>query len=204
MNSIAYSRSKKIAMIKHLYLFLLFIPFLSSADVIDEPANNLDDVNSFYENIEKLADWHVSCEDNICHMELLFPYKQTEKVGLFVSYDIEKKKADHVGFILPSGTNSEKELLIKFLDNHDSDDSSPQSDSIYLPINNCNKEHCASVVRQIIASGDNSHVDLIDQLASHENIWMLFFRDGVAERAFIPIFNFRKELSEIKNADRNR
>jgi hypothetical protein len=164
------------------------------------------DLDNLVKEAESQARWNVNCKDDNCFMQVAVRYNKgptsaMEQVGLAVSYNLKNKNVNYIGFFLPAGVVTENGLMIRFL-NSVLDGKTyklipSQDDFIDLPINDCNKEYCASRVHAEIQSKDNSKINLLDELMSREHVWLLFMRNGNAERAMIPIYKFRDEFSKI-------
>lgn len=148
--------------------------------------------------------WHVECEGDGCFMQVITPYQgpdKMEQAGLAVAYNITKKKADFVGFYLPADVDAEAGLIIKFIDTVPDGNSfklePAEGTMARLPINNCKKSYCASLVHQEIQSSDESKMDLIQELLVREHVWVAFKRNGKEESLMLPSYKFRDEFAKL-------
>jgi hypothetical protein len=165
--------------------------------------NSLDNLDK---DAESQAQWDVSYGDDNCFMQVVVRYNEgsaraRERAGLGVYYNLKNKNVNYIIFFLPAGVDAEAGLTIRFLDfipDGDTYNLVPSQDGfIELPINDCNEEYCASRVHPEIQSEDHSKINLLEELMSREYVWLLFMRNGNAERAMIPIYKFRDEFSKI-------
>lgn len=148
--------------------------------------------------------WHVECENEGCFMQVITPYQGPDKIeqaGLVVAYNTLKSKADYVGFYLPSDVDADAGLIIKFIDTVPDGDSfklvPAEGSMARLPINNCNKNYCASLVHQEIQSSHESKMDLIQELLVREHVWLAFKRNGEDETLILPSYKFRDEFAKL-------
>ncbi len=171
--------------------------------------NSLDNLDK---DAESQAQWDVDFKDDNCFMQIVMRYndgstKAMERAGLGVCYNLKNKNVKYIIFFLPAGVDAEAGLTVRFIDfvpGGDTYNLVPSQDGFLdLPINDCNKEYCASRVHPEIQSEDHSKINLLEELMSREYVWLLFMRNGNAERAMIPIYKFRDEFSKIKDSKSN-
>ncbi len=148
--------------------------------------------------------WIVKCLPNKCFMQVLVPYKHSDKMeqaGLSVSYQLTTEKPHVIGFYLPADVDAKAGLIIQFIDtvkDRKSFKLAPVEGTMArLPINNCNASYCSSLVYKDIQSSNSKTMDLLEQLMIREHVWLLFKRKGKEESLMIPTYKFRDEVKKL-------
>ena len=148
---------------------------------------------------------HVKCGEDKCFMQVISPYqgpKIMEQAGMSLSYSLKKDVPSVIGFYLPADVNPDAGLIIKFIDTVPDGESfklvPAEGTMARLPINNCKKAYCVSLVYKEIQSSDNSQMDLIQELKIREHVWLAFKRDGKEETLMLPTYKFRDELTKLE------
>lgn len=101
---------------------------------------------------------------------------------------------------MPANIDTDAGLIINFVDTVTDGQSfklEPAGSMIRLPINNCNKSYCSSLVYQEIQSVDDREIDLIEELLIREHVWLLFKRNGKEETMMLPTYKFRDEFVNL-------
>lgn len=148
--------------------------------------------------------WNVDCNESKCFMQVVVPYQgpsEMEQAGMSVSYSLVKDKPNVVGFYLPADVNADAGLIIQFIDTVPDGESfrlePAEGTMARLPINNCKKSYCVSLVYQEIQSSDDSKMDLIQELLIREHVWLAFKRNGEEETMMLPSYKFRDEFAKL-------
>ena len=171
------------------YLLLILFSFLS--------------VSTFAE--EKMGfPWNVDCSESKCFMQVVVPYQgpsKMEQAGMSVSFYLKKDNPNIIGFYLPADVDADAGLIIKFIDTVPDGESfklePAEGTMARLPINNCKKSYCASLVYQEIKSSSDSKMDLIQELLIREHVWLAFKRNGKNETMMLPAYKFRDEFAKL-------
>lgn len=170
------------------YSLILFL-FLSQSSFADEKVG---------------FPWNVDCSEIKCFMQVVVPYQgpsELEQAGMSVSYSLVQDKPNVIGFYLPADVDADAGLIIQFIDTVPDEKSfklePAEGTMARLPINNCKKSYCASLVYQEIQSSDDSQMDLIQELLIREHVWLAFKRNGKEETIMIPSYKFRDEFAKL-------